>query len=282
MKAVLDQPEKIKCMTKILIPLLLIVVFASCRSTKKIQTAITKKDTVVVLPPDVRKNDTSMKIMSAIQRLKANEINYKTFSAKVNVDYRGGDGKNYDVNASVRLYKDSAIWISANAILGIEAMRVLITKDSVKLMNKLQKTYTARSVDYLQEVTALPLDLKTLQDLIIGNPVFLDSNIVSYSTADNNITMLCLGQLFKNLITLNGTDYTLLHSKLDDADISRNRTAELTYNDYENKKGVPFSTKRRITVAEKNRLDIRLDFKQYDFNQEVSFPFSVPKNYEYN
>jgi len=282
MKAVLDQPEKIKCMTKILIPLLLVVVFASCRSTKKIQTAITKKDTVVVLPPDVRKNDTSMMIMSAIQRLKANEINYKTFSAKVNVDYRGGDGKNYDVNASVRLYKDSAIWISANAILGIEAMRVLITKDSVKLMNKLQKTYTARSVDYLQEVTALPLDLKTLQDLIIGNPVFLDSNIVSYSTADNNITMLCLGQLFKNLITLNGTDYTLLHSKLDDADISRNRTAELTYNDYENKKGVPFSTKRRITVAEKNRLDIRLDFKQYDFNQEVSFPFSVPKNYEYN
>src|SRR6187551_1347365 len=109
-------------MIKILIPLLLIAVFTSCRSTKKIQTAITKKDTVVALPPDERKNDTPLKIMSAIQRLKANEINYKTFSAKVNVDYRGGDGKNYDVNASVRLYKDSVIWISANAILGIEAM----------------------------------------------------------------------------------------------------------------------------------------------------------------
>jgi hypothetical protein len=51
-----------------------------------------------------------------------------------------GDGKNYDVNATMRMYKDSAIWLSANAVLGIEAMRVLITKDSVKLLNKLDKT----------------------------------------------------------------------------------------------------------------------------------------------
>ena len=78
------------------------------------------------------------------------------------------------------------------------------------------------------------------------------------------------------------SDMSLVHSKLDDADINRNRTADLTYSDYENKKGVPFSTKRRITVAEKTRLDIRMDFKQYDFNQEVSFPFSVPKNYDRN
>ena len=283
MKAGLDQPEKIKFMSRFFILLMMIAALASCRSTRKIQTAITKKDTVsvVTLPTDVKKNDTSLMIMSTLQKVKANQIDYKTFTAKVNVDYRGGDGKNYDVNANIRLYKDSAIWISANAILGIEAMRVLITRDSIKLLNKLDKTYTARSVDYLQEVTSLPLDLETLQNLIIGNPVFLDPNIVSYSISNNTITMLSIGQLFKNLITLSESDHTLLHSKLDDADISRNRTADLTYSDYENKKGFPFSTRRRITIAEKTRLDIRLDFKQYDFNQEVSFPFSVPRNYEY-
>ena len=94
--------------------------------------------------------------------------------------------------------------------------------------------------------------------------------------------MLSLGDLFKNLLTLNADDKTLLHSKLDDADITRNRTADLTYGGYENKKGVLFSTQRRIVITEKNRLDIKLDFKQYDFNQEVSFPFNVPKNYDRN
>lgn len=258
---------------------------ASCRSTKKIQTAITKKDTVstAVVVPETSKGDTSHVVRSVLANLNMNRIDFRTFSAKLNVDYQGGDGKKYDVNANIKMYRDSAIWISVNAILGIEAMRVLITKDSVKLLNKLNKTYTARSVDYLQEVTALPLSLSTLQNLVIGNAVFFDSSsVVSYSTGSGTISLLSVGQWFKNLITLNESDRALLHSKLDDVDIVRNRTADLTYNEYENKKGVPFSTKRRITVAEKTRLDIKLDFKQYEFNGEVSFPFAVSRNFSHS
>jgi len=231
-------------------------------------------------PVDSKKNDTLQLIRSTLGQIRANQIMFYTFSAKVNVDYKGSDGKNYNVNANVRMLKDSAVWINVNAILGIDALRVLITRDSVKLLDKLNKTYTARSVDYLKEVTALPLDLPTVQDLIVGNAVFLDSNIVSYSADNNVVSLLSVGQWFKNLITLAATDKTIQHSKLDDADISKNRTAELTYTDYERKKGFPFSTTRRIAVAEKKRLDIRLDFKQYDFNEQVTFPFTVPRNYD--
>lgn len=272
-------------MTRIFAVIIVIGLLASCRSTKKIQTAINRRDTtaVVTLPPSAdKKNDTIQMIRSTLNKLDSNRIDFRTFSAKVNVDYTGGDGKKYNVNANLRMYKDSAIWVNVNALLGIDVMRLLITKDSVKLIDRLNKTYTTRSVDYLQEVTSLPLNLQNLQDLIIGNPVFLDSNIASYSISNNQIIMLSLGQLFKNLLTLDQNDKTLIHSKLDDKDPARNRTADLTYGDYEDKKGPWFSTNRRIVVAEKNRLDIKLDFKQYDFNQEVSFPFSVPKNYDRN
>lgn len=269
-------------MTRVFFLFIVIGLLASCRSTKKIQTAITpKKDSVAV--NDSQKNDTLAMIEAALKRVDSNYIDFNTFSAKINVDYTGGDGKKYDVNANVRMYKDSVIWIAVNALLGIDAMRLMITEDSVKLLDKLNKTYTARSVDYLQEITSLPLDLKTLQDLIVGNPVFFaDHNVVSYSHGNNQLSLLSIGQLFKNLLTLNEPDKILLHSKLDDADITRNRTADLTYEEYEKKRGVAFSTKRRIVVTEKSRLDIKLDFKQYEFNQEVSFPFNVPKNYEYN
>lgn len=269
-------------MARVFFLLIVIGLLASCRSTKKIQTAITpKKDSVAVIT-DSGKNDTLEMIETTLRKIDSNYIEFKTFSAKINVDYTGGDGKKYDVNANVRMYKDSVIWIAVNALLGIDAMRLMITKDSVKLLDKLNKTYTARSVDYLQEITSLPLDLKTLQDLIIGNPVFFaDHNVVSYTNGNNQLSLLSIGQLFKNLLTLNEPDKILLHSKLDDADITRNRTADLTYEQYEKKRGVPFSTKRRIVVTEKSRLDIKLDFKQYEFNQEVSFPFNVPKNYEH-
>jgi hypothetical protein len=269
-------------MTKFLFIALSIVVLASCRSTKKIQTAISKKDTSAKVVIDGNKSDTVIFIKNTLNKIIAGRVQYTSFNAKVNVDYKGTDGKNYNVNANIRMYKDSAIWISANAILGIEAMRVLITKDSVKLLDKLNKTYTARSVDYLQEVTSLPLDLYTLQDLIIGNAVFVDSNIVAFSATTSTISLLSKGQWFKNLITLDATNNSLLYSKLDDVNVARNRTADLSYSDYENKKGFLFATKRRILVTEKGRLDIKLDFRQYEIDQDVSFPFSIPKNYDRN
>ena len=269
-------------MTRSLILVATVVLLASCGSTRKIQNAISKKDTtaVNVNPDQAKMNDTLNMIRSTLRKLDSNKIDFTTFTAKIKVDYQGGDGKNNDVNANVRMYRDSAVWINVNAVLGIYVMRVMITQDSVKLLDKLNKTYMARSVDYLKEVTALPLDLKTVQDLIIGNPVYLDSNIISYSLKNDRVTMLSLGEWFKNLVTLSAPENILLHSKLDDADVTRNRTAELVYEAYEHKKGISFATKRKITIAEKNKLEIKMDFKQYDFNEEISFPFSIPKNYE--
>ncbi|MDP4264615.1 MAG: DUF4292 domain-containing protein [Bacteroidota bacterium] len=258
------------------------LLFASCRPTRKIQTAITKKDTVVsVTPPEQGGEDSLTTIRQNYKRLKEQTINFTTFSAKIDVDYVGGDGKKENANANLRMYKDSLIWISVTGLFGFEGLRAYITRDSIKLINKLDKIYTGRSVAYMQEVTGLPLDLSSLQELIIGNPVFLDSNnIVSYIKSANTISLLSIGEWFKNLVTLN--DGIMHHSKLDDVDMNRNRTCDLSYDNYEDKKGVNFSSKRRITVSEKSKLDIKLDFKSYGFNETLSFPFTVPKNYKWN
>ena len=213
-------------------------------------------------------------------QLLANRIEFETFTAKVNTDYEGSDGKKEGVNVFIRMKRDSLIWISVNAVLGIEYMRVLIDKDSVRVLYKMDKEYQVRSLDYLTEVAALPLDLRTVQELIIGNPVFLDTNIVSYSTEGNNISLLSEGQWFRHLISMNNNDHLVLRSKLDDVDRSRNRTCFLAYSEYETDKGVTFSKNRTISVTAKNKLDVKLNFKEYKFNETLSYPFSIPKNYK--
>ena len=266
--------------TQLIILLTGICFLVSCRSTRKIQTAIAKKDSIaVVVQPDGHKEDSMEVIKEAAAKMNASLIDFTTFSSKIKVDYEGSDGKKYDVTANLRMQKDSVIWISITGALGIEGIRAYITPDSVKILNKMDKEYSARSVAYLQEVVSLPLDLHSLQDILIGNPVFVDSTIISYSRNGDNISLLSIGEWFKNLLTLNA-DNKIENSKLDDIDKNRSRTCNLSYTDYENKKGVSFSTKRRITVAEKSKLDIKLDFKSYEFNETLSFPFSIPKNYK--
>lgn len=258
------------------------VLLSSCRSTRKIQTAIsTKRDSVEIKQPTSDpKLDSIRFIKNAYSQLQANRIEFETFSAKINTDYQGSDGKKYDVNVFVRMRKDSIIWVSVNGALGIEGMRLLINQDSVYILNKLDKEYQVRSISYLQEVAALPLDLHTVQQLIIGNPVFLDSNIVSYSTDGSTISLLNEGHWFRHLISMNNDDHLIRHSKLDDKDELRSRTCYLNYSDYEREKGVRFSTNRTISVTEKTKLDVKLNFKQYAFNETLSYPFSVPKNYK--
>lgn len=260
---------------------ILISLLGACRSAKKIQTAIAKKDsTVTSVIPYSSHEDSIAFIKSTLRQVYANKIDFTTFSAKLDVDYQAANDKKYNINANLRMYKDSVIWISVTALFGTEFLRVYITKDSVKLLNKQEKTYTSKSVAYLQEVTALPLTISSVQELLIGNPVFVDSsNVVSYSKTDVSVSVLSVGEWFKNLLTLGKTG-KMENCKLDDVDITRSRSCNLTYDDYENKKGHWFASKRRITITEKAKQDIKLNFKQYEFNETLSFPFSVPKNYK--
>lgn len=259
----------------------LVTVFTSCRSTKTIQTAIAKKDTAQVVPVvDHRAADSMLYIKQVWDTIRRNNINdYQTFSAKIKVDFEGNDGRR-SVNAFVRLKKDSVIWVNITAPLGIDAFRILITADSVKMINKLNKTVQLRSVEYLQEVTKIPMKFGDLQNMLIGNPIFLDSIINTYKKDEKTISLMSIGSLFKHLLTVSKDDYTLQHSKLDDVDAIRARTAYLSYSDYQVKNAVRFSTHRKITVSEKSKLDIELEFKQFDFNVDLNFPFNIPKNYK--
>lgn len=263
-----------------LITLVVSVLVFSCKASKKITTAITKKDSVVTVLVDPHA-DSMRYIDEVLASMQKNKIDFSTFSGKMKVDYWDKDGKGPDLTVFVRMKKDSIIWLSINAtVFSYEAFRVLITPDSVKLLNKKDKVYQERSVTYLQEVAQLPLDFSTMQDLIIGNTVYLDSaNIISYKKETNSISLLSLGGLFKNLLTIGSENFLLQTSKLDDINATRNRTCNLSYSDYNGSAGFPFPTMRRITVSEKSVLDVQMEFKQFSFNENLAYPFPVPKNY---
>ncbi|MBX3256731.1 MAG: DUF4292 domain-containing protein [Chitinophagaceae bacterium] len=264
-----------------LISFIAAILLFGCRSSKKLQSAITKKDTIITLLVNPEETDSARLVHTAFDKIRDNNIDFKTFSSKIKVDYRDTKQRNYDFNAFVRIQKDSVIWISINAALGIEAFRVYITPDSVKVMDRLDKYVQYRSVEYIKEIVQLPVDFYILQNIIVGNPVYLDSTrVMMYKERENSITMSTLGDFFKQLLSIRKDDFVILHSKLDDVDVVRNRTADFTYDNFITINGKPFSTNRKIAVAEKTRLDVSLDYKQVEFDKELSFPFNIPRNYK--
>ena len=84
------------------------VTIFSCRSTKSIQTAISKKDSVQLIVADSASIKDSIAFINTITGgLSKNRVDFETFSAKVKVAFQGSDGKRNDFNAFIRIKKDS-------------------------------------------------------------------------------------------------------------------------------------------------------------------------------
>ncbi|MBS4064366.1 MAG: DUF4292 domain-containing protein [Chitinophagaceae bacterium] len=259
---------------------ILMLLSASCRSTKNIQKAIEKKDTVVVIPnvAEPTHEDTMRMIGEVFQSFKP--ITYNTFSAKIKVDYFTSKGKQPDFIANVRMQRDSIIWISISNDIGIEGFRVLINKDSIRVMDKLANTYQVKPLSSIQDIVQIPFSFNDVQELLVGNPIFFNrDSIIAYSKTDKGYSLLSVGTIFRNLLSINN-QFQLDKSKLDDADLVRNRTADMAYYEYETKTGVLFSTYRELFLSQQNKMDIQLKFKDYKFNEEMNYPFTVPKKFK--
>jgi Domain of unknown function (DUF4292) len=269
---------------KYILPLLLIILAGSCRSARKISTALSTKDssTVIVNPLE---SDSAKRVLNAYEKIKTNRIEFNTFTSKLVIDYKGldKDGKERKFNnlgGVIRMQRDSVIWISLQAPILGEVMRVKITPDTVSIMDKQNNTVQYRQFSYLQEAAKLPIEFADLQDLLIGNPIFLDSNIVAYEEGENITSLTTLGKEFKNFSSFINPGLNLQRTKLDDVDITTSRSADLIYDGYEQNGNRMFPRKRKITVAYKTVTDIGLEFKQLQFDTPVNFPFNVPDKYK--
>lgn len=256
-----------------------LVLFASCRSTRKLTNVIASKDSVVnvVNPYD---SDSAKFVRATMQKIKDRQIQFKTFSSKIKVDYNDDKNRKFDFNAFFRMQKDSAMWISIVAALNIEAFRVLIRPDSIIILDKLNRTVQRKPFSYLQVITKVPFDYQTLENLILGNPIYLDKEVMAFSEKTETLSFSTVGEAFKHFMTVGKYDLNVLFSKLDDIDVARSRTANLAYAGYVSIADRIFAEERKIDLAEKTQIQIALDFKQVEFDKPISFPFSIPKNYK--
>ncbi len=268
------------------ISLLLLIVLGmfSCKTAQKtqvIQEAITKKDTAqTIVIAETPKVDSAAIVKDILSKVMRSKIDFNTFNAKIKVSYESAEtSNNYTVFMSMK--KDSIIIIKVTGtFLGIPGvgMEAKIKKDSVLVVQLVgDKSVMNRPISYLQDVIQIPFDFSTLQDLLIGNPIFLDSNVVSYKAGANQLTVMMVGEVFKHLVTLSNGDYKVMHSKLDDVDIQRNRTGDIIFGTYQPMGPYQFATYRSISIAEKSKLNIYLDFKEFALNEPLKYNFDVPK-----
>jgi hypothetical protein len=111
-----------------------------------------------------------------IERLvTAHTDTFRYYSAKASVDLELPDGGK-SFKAQIRSVRDSAAWISVIPALGIEVARIMITPDSLKLMDKVNDQFFVGDTAAATRKFGLQPSLDLFQQALLGRPIGLDPN----------------------------------------------------------------------------------------------------------
>lgn len=112
------------------------------------------------------------------EHVAANLPDIRWYTAKaditISVDTGGTELSEQNFNAQVRSVRDSALWTSITAVLGIEAARVLLTGDSLKILDRLHDTYFIGDSAQAKARFGLQPSLGLLQQALMGVPIGFD------------------------------------------------------------------------------------------------------------
>jgi len=231
--------------------------------------------------PVVETKHESKKLMNALAPVWSQRMAYKTFSGKAKVSFEGPDNS-ADFSANFRITKDSLVWIHISAIGGLYSVaRILVTPDSFFMVNYQQKEITRLALADAGRILPVPVQFKHLQSLFTGDPI-CDGSVESAEDKEAVWKISTTDSSFAQQLTYLKTDSLLqmCHVK---SRISNGTQAMIDYNNYEKTSNRKLSINRIVHLQNgvKN-YTIEMEMMNPEFDKNLEFPFSMPKNFTLN
>ena len=233
------------------------------------------------------KNTSNLRTLSAnhiIREVERNQFEFDNLETKLNIKVKG-DNNNIGLKGQLRMHNDSVIWISLSLKLGIEVARVMITEDSVKFINRTNKTYLAESIDNFKELLPSEVTIGFVQDLLVGNDVALDKNNKFKVTIDNNNYKL---ESDRNTLWVTPKTFKVKSCQLSAIScqlsaISSQQSAvsvSVSYDNFQNVNGKLLPTKMTLNANEGFDINIEIDYSEVKTGEELEFPFNISKKFK--
>jgi hypothetical protein len=201
----------------------------------------------------------------------------------VNINFKTGQGSN-SLAAQIKIQKDSCLWISLQPFLGIEAGRLLLTTDSVFMMNRLGKSYAvaALSDQNIGKVQAL-YALKALTS-VLSNQFFVPGN-KQMSAKDFDLQEIDKELVLSSSYQNEKADFYInkageyhrarLESSVLDFPI------EVDYSLFQTTTFGSFPSRIVLSFQQGNEdMELRIDYLNPAYNSRLGFDFPIPGNYK--
>lgn len=274
--------------------LLLFVCLVSCRSAK---TVVKEK----VELPNVTEGRLFKNVVDSA-------LDFNTlYAKKIDLTLRDGEKEN-TLKAMLRIQRDSFIWVSVTAPLGIEVARVLFTPDSIKFISPREKEYFLSDYSYFSDKFDVDLTFDCFQKILSNH--FFDFTSCT-SLVDRNkrykldksgddyvlysLEEKAIGRKLKRLYKKKrkNKEFTLVLQKVH-INPDNFRPNLISIEDLEEKIGVSVNYDRFNRFGERlfpsrlvfklfsktDDIEVTMDFSRLEFDVDVSPSFKISSKYK--
>jgi len=215
------------------------------------------------------------------KQLKAQELDVEWLSARAKINFKDA-AQTRKFTANIRMRKDSVIWMNVKK-LNVEAFRILITTDSIYVIDRLEKEYYIEDLKLVEEKFNFPGQFQALQTAILGNPYFFEKQQLSASVANQQYQLTGDNEVrTKSDYYLNGESYALEQMAFFDVERDRKLTVFLEAYSPVLEAAFQLAHKRKFVVEseETGTATIKMDFSRVEINVPKSIKFSISSRYK--
>lgn len=259
--------------------LLAIVVFMlSCRSERGLVKAPVKKAEPEYLTSQLEKH----------------QLKFDSFKAKFSIRYtKGSDKSNFKGN--IRMKKDSVIWVSIAPVFGIEMARIMITPDSVKVIDRHNKSYLKADYNYVNRYLDSAMGFKMLQSFLIGNDfssyedaewqVKIDDGLYRLSSVNRRKEVKHISKGELSVIPLQKTwldpdNFKIKKVMVKEVASSHSRELVALYNDFYQISQQLFPLHVEYNLEAKKNIKVILDYSRVSLDENLKYPFNISSKYK--
>lgn len=227
-----------------------------------------------------------------IKEVQENEFDFDSFQAKMNLKIETAD-KSFSTKGQLRMQKDSIIWTSISAPLGVEVLRMMVTPDSVFMLNRNDKTYLIENISVFNDISPMITTIDFIQAVLVGNDINLrESDNYRISIKDGQYNLLISNELKKTIKQSDDEWKVMLKDIWIDPQLFKitkyyikeyadsKRKIELEYSDFEEVNGKYIPTKISIDIHGDFLLKAEISYSNIVIGDNIEFIFNVPKKYD--
>ena len=211
-----------------------------------------------------------------VKKLKKNTIHYDWFTARARVKFNSATER-VTFAVKMRIRKDSIIWLSFKK-LNTEGLRVRIGPSRIEILNRIERQYIAKPISALQSEFNVNLNFYDLQELLIGNPIYLENNKFESRASAGLYILSKSGKELDLSLFIQPKSFLLQRIS---GRVNEN-TIDVELNNYKaiNKSKIAHRKKIETSTLEAGEISLDMNLYKVILDEPQKTPFRVPPRYQ--